>query len=130
MVYVLSFGLIMMGYICHFYISLYAEELRKQTKIMTDLVEFIETPFSEDESKELSGGYESESESDELSEEDSEPSEEESEPEEDPDEPSEESESDDYDLDEPDKIMKEHTDDIREIINHIFSSMNMGLNQT
>ena len=123
MAYMLSFGLIMMGYMCHFYISLYAEELRKQTKIMTDLIEYIETPFSENESKELSEG--SESESDELSEEDSDPSEGSESEDSESDEP-----LDDYDLDEPDKIMQEHTDDIREIMNHIFSSMNMGLNQT
>ena len=110
MVYVLSLGLIMMGYMCQFYISLYAEELRKQTKIMTELVEFIETPFSKEESDQ-SEEEDSEEESDTESDSDTE-----TEP--------------DPELSEEalNKIKKDQSDDIREIMNHIFG--NMGLNQT
>ena len=104
MVYVLSLGLIMMGYMCQFYISLYAEELRKQTKIMTELVEFIETPFSKEESDQSEEESESEYESDTETEPDPELSEE-----------------------ALNKIKQDQSDDIREIMNHIFG--NMGVNQ-
>ena len=115
MLYVLSIGLIMMGYMCQFYISLYVEELRKQTKIMTELSKSIENSFSEEDS-------ETEEEDSETEEEDSETEEEE-----------EDSETEEEEASETEKVInktdQEDSDDIREIMNYMFGNINMGLDQ-